>query len=169
MFDAGQQAVPPSLDPFLVDTERCGEDGCLVDVDAGDAHGTIHAETLEGRQHSHGSHGEDDDVGDGGDLEEEEEEEDDNITTLSVCWSSYRDGNSCLLHCSRHDFPVRQGLSLLTVDNIGVTLHYDEHVINPNPHKQEGDDGVHRTEDQPQAGADAVAGDETKETTADSD
>ena len=87
MFDAGQQAVPPPLDPFLVDTERGGEDGCLVDVDSGDADSTIHTETLEGRQDCHGSHGEDNDVGDGGDLEEEQVQ-DGNITTFSVCWSS---------------------------------------------------------------------------------
>ena len=63
---------------------------------------------------------------------------------------------------------MRQGPTLLTVDNIAVALHYDEHVINPDAHKQEGNDGVHRTEDQPQARADAVAGEETEETTADS-
>ena len=71
MFDAGQQAISPPIDPFLVDPQQCGEDGCLVDVDAGDTHSTIHTETLEGGQYSHGSHGEDNDVGDGGDLEEE--------------------------------------------------------------------------------------------------
>ena len=64
---------------------------------------------------------------------------------------------------------MRQGAALLTVDNIAVALHDDEHIINPDPDEQEGDDGVHRTEDQAQAGADAVAGEETEETTADSD
>ena len=163
MFDAGQQAVSPPFHPFLVDAERCSEDGCLVDVDTGDAHCTIHTETLEGRQHCHGSHGEDNDVGDGSDLQEEEGDEG-NIAILTLCQSSYRDGYSCLLHCHRHDVQVRRGLSVLTLDDITVTLDNDEHVINPDPHKQEGDDGVHRTEDEPQAGADAVAGDETEKT-----
>ena len=141
----------------------------MVDVDAGDTHSTIHTETLEGGQYSHGSHGEDNDVGDGGDLEEEEDDIDIHIPVLSVCWSSYRDCYSCLLHCHPHDILVRQGLAFLTVDNIAVALYDDEHIINPNPHEQEGDDGVHRTEDEPQAGADAVAGDETEETAADAD
>ena len=69
-----------------------------------------------------------------------------------------------MLHCHPHDVLVRHGLAFLTVDNIAVTLNDDEHIIDPNPHKQEGDDGVHWTEDEPQAGADAVAGDETEET-----
>ena len=64
---------------------------------------------------------------------------------------------------------MRRGLSVLTLDNVTVTLDNDEHVINPDPHKQEGDDGVHRTEDQAQAGADPVAGDEAEETTGEAD
>ena len=146
VFDAGQEAVSPRLDPFLVDTERCGEDGCLVDEDAGDADGTVNTETLEGRQHCHRSHGEHNYVGDGGDLEEEE---DGNIEIYCI-EGSYRDGNSCLLHCHRHDLRVRHGLTLLTVDNVVMTLDDDEHIVDPNPHEQEGDDGVHRTEDEPQ-------------------
>ena len=63
---------------------------------------------------------------------------------------------------------MRQGLALLTADNIAVALHDHEHVVNPNPHEQEGDDGVHRTEDQAQARTDPVAGEETEETAADS-
>ena len=51
-------------------------------------------------------------------------------------------------------------LSLRIADDVAVALHYHEHVVNPNADKQEGDDGVHGAEDEVEARANAIAGEE---------
>ena len=50
-----------------------------------------------------------------------------------------------------------------------MTLHYHEHVVDPNSNEEERNDGVHRTEDQTCPGADPVTGEKSEETTAETD
>ena len=72
MFDAGNQTIPSALNPSLVDTEGCSEDGSLVDVDGRDPHGTVDTEGLKSREDSHSTHSEHYDVGDGSYLQVDE-------------------------------------------------------------------------------------------------
>ena len=57
-------------------------------------------------------------------------------------------------------------MTLRAGGDVAMTLHYHEHVVDPNSNEEERNDGVHRTEDQTCPGADPVTGEKSEKTTA---